>query len=343
MHNFTAQATLSALLFVCSSVCADSPPTITHSIAWNDTGSLDIKQEGESNYQKGVAEITSAFNHARREEEKQLGLSTNALKDLILPTQSVWDTMGDDAKALYLINNARMARAGVLPNVLGLPLAGVESSFDLMVENYAILLHNTNAKGHYQPSGNPAIDNPLKRIEQDPYIGLRSAKSSTESKRAMKTQQAKKMACYESLVRYENVAFFSGYSTDNADASTVPLPIERSIYNWIYNDAKSGWQYRQTVLLQDKASVGKGFTNNNGDTQHEGFLGFHRIGSANYQPFHAPDGVSAYGVAVVMSLLDPIASTSTDEGISAKECDYSISVRTEDLPVPSDTLILSAK
>lgn len=333
MHNFTAHATLSALFFICSGVCADSPPTITRSIVWNDTGSQDIKQEGEHNAKKGVAEIVSAFNHARREEERQLGLSKNTLKDLILPTQSVWDTMSDDAKALYLINNARTARAGVLPNVLGLPLAGVESSFDLMVENYAILLHHTNGKGHYQPSGNPAIDNPLKRIEQDPYIGVRSVTSQEKSKSA---KSAKKVMCYEPLVRYENVAFFSGYSKDKADASTVPLAIERSIYNWIYNDAKSGWQYRQTVLLQDKASVGKGFTNNNGDAQHEGFLGFHHIGSANYQPFHTPDGVNSYGVAVVMSLLDPIASTSAD-------CDYSVSVRTEDLPVPINTLILSAK
>lgn len=326
MHHVTAQATLFALFFTCSTVCADSPPTITRSIAWNDTSSRDIKQEDNNHYKKGVEEIASAFNHARREEEKQLGLSANTLKDLVLPSQEVWDDMSDDAKALYLINNARTARAGVLPNVLGLPLAGVESSFDLMVENYAILLHNTNAKGHYQPSGNPAIDNPLKRIEQDPYIGLRSG-----------------VACYESLVRYENVAFFSGYSEGEVDASTVPLPIERSIYNWIYNDEKSGWQYRQTVLLQDKASVGKGFTNNNGDAKHEGFLGFHRIGSANYQPFHTPDGVNAYGVAVVMSLLDPIASEATEKGVSAKDCDYSISIRTEDLPAPADPLILSAK
>lgn len=335
MYNFTAQIMLSMLFFLCSSVCADSPPTITHSIVWNDSGDRDARPKNGHVDGKGVIEIASAFNHARREEEKQLGLSSNALKDLVLPTQLIWDRMSDDAKALYLINDARTARAGVLPNVLGLPLAGIESSFDLMVEEYAILLHDTNAKGHYQPSGNPAVDNPLKRMEQDPYIGLRTGTIKDKNK----VQKAQKIACYESLVRYENVAFFSGYSVDEASVAAVPLAIERSIYKWIYNDVKSGWQYRQTLLLQDKASVGKGFNNNNGDARHEGFLGFHLIGSANYQPFQVPDGVKNYGVAVVMSLLDPIASTEK----TVTDCDYSVSIRTEDLPVPTKTLILSSK
>jgi len=322
MHNVTAQAALSSLLFICSTVCADSPPTISQRIIWNDNDSLDVVQEVQYSAQKGVAEVTAAFNHARRKEETQLGLPSNVIKNLVLPKQEIWDVMSDDAKALYLINDARTARADMMPNVLGLALAGVESSFDLMVENYAILLHNTNATGHYQPSGNPAIDNPLARIEQDPYVGLRVSAT----------------ACYESLARHENVAFFSGYSLEKADVSTVPLPIERSIYNWIYNDAKSGWQYRQTVLLQDNADIGKGFNNNNGDAQHEGFLGFHRISSANYKPFPVSDDVNSYGVAVVMSLLDPISSN----GSEATNCEYSISVRTEDLPVPEKTLIISS-
>ncbi|HHL19749.1 MAG TPA: hypothetical protein ENJ33_08435 [Thiothrix sp.] len=331
MHNVTAQATLSSFLFICSVVCADSPPSLTQRIAWNDNSNLDVVQDSQYSAEKGVAAVTAAFNHARREEETQLGLPANVIKDLILPKQEVWDTMSDDAKALYLINDARTARADMMPGVLGLALAGVESSFDLMVENYAILLHNTNAKGHYQPSGNPAIDNPLARIQQDPYIGLKTRLNSAK-------KATKKIACYESLARYENVAFFSGYSLGKADASTVPLPIERSIYNWIYNDAKSGWQYRQTVLLQDNGSIGKGFNNNNGDAQHEGFLGFHRISSANYTPFHVPEGVNGYGVVVVMGLLDPIASNKK----GAENCEYSISVRTEDLPVPEKTLIISA-
>ncbi len=339
MHNVTAQAALSSLLFICSAVCADSPPSLTQRITWNDNSNLDVVQDIQYSTQKGVAAVTAAFNHARREEETQFGLPTNVIKDLILPKQEVWDAMSDDAKALYLINDARTARADMMPDVLGLALAGVESSFDLMVENYAILLHNTNAKGHYQPSGNPAIDNPLARIKQDPYIGLKIRLNSAKKDTKKNTKNGtKKIACYESLARYENVAFFSGYSLGKADASTVPLPIERSIYNWIYNDAKSGWQYRQTVLLQDNASIGKGFSNNNGDAQHEGFLGFHRISSANYTPFHVPEGVNGYGVAVVMSLLDPISSN--EKG--AENCEYSISVRTEDLPVPEKTLIISS-
>jgi hypothetical protein len=339
MHNVTAQATLSSLLFICSIVCADSPPSLTQRITWNDNSNLDVVQEVEYSTQKGVVAVTVAFNHARREEETQLGLPANVIKDLILPKQDVWDTMSDDAKALYLINDARTARADMMPNVLGLALAGVESSFDLMVENYAILLHNTNAKGHYQPSGNPAIDNPLARIKQDPYVGLIvNVDSAQKGAKKSTRKNIKKIACYESLARHENVAFFSGYSLGKADASTVPLPIERSIYNWIYNDAKSGWQYRQTVLLQDNATIGKGFNNNNGDAQHEGFLGFHRISSANYTPFHVPEGVNGYGVAVVMSLLDPISS---DEK-AAVNCEYSLSVRTEDLPVPKKTLIISS-
>ncbi len=339
MHNVTAQATLSSLLFICSTACADSPPPLAQRITWDDNSNLDVVQDVQYGAKKGVAAVTAAFNHARREEETQLDLPAHAIKDLVLPKQEVWDTMSDDAKALYLINDARTARADMMPNVLGLALAGVESSFDLMVENYAILLHNTNAKGHYQPSGNPAVDNPLARIKQDPYVGLRTYSdfAKKDAKKSTK-KNTKKIACYESLARHENVAFFSGYSLGKADASIVPLPIERSIYNWIYNDEKSGWQYRQTVLLQDNASIGKGFNNNNGDAQHEGFLGFHRISSASYTPFHVPDGVNGYGVAVVMSLFDPISNN--EKG--AENCEYSISVRTEDLPVPQKTLIISS-
>lgn len=245
----------------------------------------------------GVEDIMAAFNNARRNEEMQLGLIVNALGSLVLPNQNTWNGMTDDAKALFLINAERTARTGMQSGVLGLPLAGIEAKIDNIAKNYAQLLHDNSWTGHYRPSNNSSIDNPFIRIENG--IGTN---------------------CREFITRSENLAYFA--STVN-----IPLPVERSIYAWLYDDANSQWGHREAVLLQDTPlsapAQTQGFKNNNGLSSHEGFLGLHHISSTTYKPF---GNSYTYGSVVVMNFFDPVSDA------NAVNCGYSVTLRTEDLP-----------
>lgn len=291
-------------LLVNYSVWANSPPNITTDINWKD--------DSHNTVGAGVTEITTAFNYARRQEEIQLELTPNTITDLVLPTQTVWDGMTDDAKALYLLNDERTSRAGMQTGVIGLPFSGIESSIDLISENYANLLHDTDTIGHYQPSNDSSIDGPFTRIDNDSQIG---AKNSGD--------------CHELLNRSENLAYFVTSRT------STPLALERSIYAWIYDDASSGWGHREAALLQDQslANLGSnyGFKNNNGSASHEGYLGFHTIGSSDYRPL--PSFPSNYGTVVVMNFFDPVS----DADMGTRGCNYAVTLRTEDLPSPTST------
>lgn len=298
----TALAAACALTFS-QPLFAASPPNITTNIVWGtDAGENGIGFNG-------TADIMAAFNYARRQEEAQLGLTANTLGNLALPTQSIWDGMTDDAKALFLINAERTGRTGMMPNVIGLPLAGIESHVDTTAQNYAILLHDNDLTGHYQPSGNSSTDNPDQRISAT--VGA---------------------ACKEFTTRAENLAYFAAYSGTPMGASSIPLPVERAIYNWIYNDASSSWGHREAVLLQDtplsNPTQSWGFKNNNGSAAHEGFLGFYRIGSTDYTPFGTSPLPYSYGVAVVMNIFDPLSDTAA----TSNGCSYNVTLRTEDLP-----------
>ena len=278
------------------SAFALSPPNITVDIKWN------------TNF-NGVTDIMNAFNAARRAEEQQLGLPANALGNLVLPSQTVWAGMSDDAKALFLINAERTARNNMQPGVLGLPYAGVERHVDEVARDYAQLLHDLSKTGHYQPSNNPDVDNPSKRLDNG--VGA---------------------SCREFLSRSENLAYFSAYSSQPIGASSVPLPLERAIYAWIYDDSTSQWGHREAVLLQDTTLTNNpwGYHNNNGSAAHEGFLGFHLLGSTSYKPFGEPPANMpySYGVAIVMNIYDPLS----DAAAVSNACGYDVTVRTEDLP-----------
>lgn len=316
MFSFIKPANKASVFFalivttLANSVAANSPPNITTDIEWVDTGGAGI----DASY-SGVLDIEKAFNHARREEEQQLGLAANSIADLILPPQAIWDNMSDNAKALYLLNNERTSRASVFPDVLGLAFSGVEANIDSIASDYATLLHDTNAIGHYQPSGDPSIDNPNKRISDNPVIG--SA-----------------LDCHEPIARSETLAYFTAYSNTVIDASSIPLPIERAIFSWIYKDSTSGWENRETVLLQDQG-VGttagdaiKGFTNNYNGQNHEGFIGIHRTGSSGYTPFTVPSGQNTYAEVVVLNMFDPVS----DADAQVRGCQYSVLLHTDDLP-----------
>ena len=196
---------------------AASPPNIQTNITWSAGFS-------------GVSDIATAFNNARRQEENQLGLAANTLGSLSMPSQAVWNGLNDDAKALHLINAERTARANMQSGVLGLPLAGIDYQLDLVSRNYATLLLSTNTTGHYQPSNDPNVDNPTNRI---------NAKVGSQ--------------CKEFITRSENLAFFWTASSAPLNATSIPLPIERAIYDWIYNDASSTSGHREAVMLQDQS------------------------------------------------------------------------------------------
>ncbi len=339
------------------SLLADSPPNLESDINWRDSGG---EYDSEHNiYQArfgGVEDIEFAYNHARREEEKQLGLAAGSLGDLDLPPQTTWDGMSDDAKALYLVNAERTARAGMKPGVIGLPLAGIESHIDAISHAYGDRLHDHDLRGHYH-DGTPTF-----RIERDPVIGSRHFAEITypnDPSQSDPTQEASPSSkathsdgsthyfgdtygdgsCHEFITRSENLAYF---------ASTAPirLPLERSIYSFIYDDARSHWGHREAVLLQDlslpdkkKANSFPGYDNNHGSNANEGFMGFYvRSSNIHDNPdnFYEPFGNGfAYGTVVVMNMIDPVAD-------GTPGCHYDVTLRTEDLPSSRGTPTLKA-
>ena len=49
-------------------------------------------------------------------------------------------------------------------------------------------------------------------------------------------------ACHDFLSVVENLAVFA------TTGSSIPLPVERAVYMWMYNDAGSGWGHRHAIL-----------------------------------------------------------------------------------------------
>jgi hypothetical protein len=283
---------------------ADSPPNISTDIKWTYNGNVDVNGTSPPPATYGsVAIIEAAFNNARRQEETQLSLANGTIANLDLPSQTVWDGMSDDQKALYILNVERTSRAGIQPGVLGLPFAGVDSEIDAMSDTYTTVLINNDATGHNQPSGLPAVDGIFAKIDASAALGN----------------------CHSDIARGENIAWF-GVSAGNS----IPLPIERAIYRWIYDDSSSNWEHREMALLQDQPLVNTGvpgFNNDYGVATHEGYIGFSSKGSSNYDPFLTP---TAFSQAIVMHFFDP---TPLGGGV-ANNCAYTftVSTSTENLP-----------
>ncbi|MBK8504631.1 MAG: hypothetical protein IPL46_21935 [Saprospiraceae bacterium] len=113
-----------------------------------------------------VANIENTFNTARRQEETQLGLGANAIMNLDLPTQPVWDGYSIDQKALFVMNDERTSRAGInygMGVVKGLPFNGIEANIDQVSQNWAQYNINNNIFEHCHPTMNNA-DCPAGRI-----------------------------------------------------------------------------------------------------------------------------------------------------------------------------------
>lgn len=173
-----------------------------------------------------------------------------------LPSQSEWNAMSDGDKAFWLINRERQAR-----NVT--PLQGMEANVTGVAQNYANYLMAHNLFSHYDDDGH----DPIWRLNANPTIN----------------------ACHDFLPVAENLAAFL------TSGSSIPLPVERSVYGWMYEDGGNPnyWGHRHAILYYP-------YYENGGQTDREGFLG---IGRA-----HGPYLGWNFGEVIVMNVFDPCAT-----------------------------------
>jgi uncharacterized protein YkwD len=139
------------VLFFAPPLMASYPPDPLSDIEW-----------AYSN-ENSVAAIQSRFNAARTNENLQLGTSIPMLS---LPSQSVWDSMADGERALWLINRERVDR--------GLyPLHGIEVNVTGIAQVYAQYLMDNNAFSHTADGKTPwqrLMENPLINACHDAYM-----------------------------------------------------------------------------------------------------------------------------------------------------------------------------
>jgi len=229
-----------------------------------------------------IQDIEGAYNFARREEEIQMGLAVNSLGNLVLPTD--WFDYSPNQRALFIVNDERISRGGRDYGngpCLGLPMDALENNLQGLAQSHADWLGVNNAFSHTGENN----WSPFQRIDNDPVLGTMNN-------------------CHDFLTRAENLtAFFTS-------GNFIPLPIEQSIYGWIYDDASSNWGHREAVLLQDEDLNGNlwGYTNNYLSTSSEGFLGVGLVETINgsWNPFNF-SWVDA-STLVVLNVMDPVSS-----------------------------------
>jgi fucose permease len=178
---------------------------------------------------------------------------------LTLPSQANWGALGDGGKALWLINAERRDR-GVLP------LHGIESIVTSVAQYYAKYLLDNDLWGHYEDGLSP-----WERLDANLDIHV----------------------CHDFLNVAENITVFV------TSGSSIPLPVERSLYMWMYEDAGSGWGHRHAILWYP-------YNDNSGPSGQEGFLGIGRASGGPYQgPFSQPWN---FAELIVMNVFDPCAT-----------------------------------
>ncbi|MCP4900329.1 MAG: CAP domain-containing protein, partial [bacterium] len=142
---------------------------------------------------------------------------------------------------------------------------GVEPNVIEVAQAYAQYLLDNDVFGHNENG------TPTQRLDANPTIG----------------------ACRESLGVVENLAVFA------TTESSIPLPVEQSVYNWMYKDAGAGWGHRHAILWYP-------YNDNSGPSGMEGFLGIGRAAGGPYQgPF--PE-TWPFAELIVMNVFDPCSS-----------------------------------
>jgi hypothetical protein len=156
------------------------------------------------------------------------------------------------------------------------PLEDIEANVTGVAATYANFLLDNDAWGHYEDGRSP-----WERLEDDQTIG----------------------ACHDPLSVSENIAVL-------VSTGGIALPVERSVYMWMYDDAGSGWGHRHAILWYP-------YNDNSGMPGAEGLLGIGRASGGPYQgPFSNP---WPFAEIVVMNVFDPCAHWEYDsdgDGIS---------------------------
>lgn len=180
---------------------------------------------------------------------------------LTLPSQSIWNGMSNTERAFWLINRERIDR-GVAP------MHGPEANVTSVAQTYAQYLLDHNAWGHTADGRDP-----WQRLADNPAIG----------------------ACHDFLSVSENIAVLATTGT------SISLPVEQSVYMWLYTDTCCGWGHRHAALWYP-------YNDNSGPAGEEGFMGIGLASGGPYQgPFAQPWN---YAALIVMDVFDPCASWS---------------------------------
>ncbi len=145
------------------------------------------------------------------------------------------------------------------------PLEQIETNVTDVAQTYADYLLENDLWGHYEDGRSP-----WERLHDNPEIGT----------------------CHDNLSVAENLAVF-------VSTGSIPLPVERSVYMWMYDDAGSSWGHRHALLWYP-------YTDNSGLPGVEGFLG---IGRASGGPYQGPfDREWPSAEMIVMNVFDPCAT-----------------------------------
>jgi uncharacterized protein YkwD len=139
------------------------------------------------------------------------------------------------------------------------PLHGIEENVTQVAQAYAQYLLDHDAFAHDADGRTP-----WDRLDSNPAIG----------------------ACHDFLNVAENLAVLWGGWT---------LPVERSVYMWMYDDSGSGWGHRHAILWYP-------YNDNSGPSGKEGFMGI-GVASGEHQGWSDSD-------IIVMDVFDPCASWS---------------------------------
>jgi len=182
-----------------------------------------------------------------------------ALPNMVMPSQTDWNARSDSEKALFLINSERSARG--VP-----PLHGVESNVTSVAQNFANYLFANNVFDHFADGLGPWV-----RLSNNPAIG----------------------ACQDFLSYAENLYVYM------TDGNSISLPVERSIYVFLYKDSGSLWEHRHALLWYP-------YNDNSGPAGIEGFMG---VGRASGGPWSGGWGYDWNFVEIIVyNTFDPCAT-----------------------------------
>ncbi|WP_128546121.1 CAP domain-containing protein [Larkinella soli] len=286
------------LLFTNGKVTAQAPKNLRSDVRLPGTPEYTSSPTGYPVFET-AEQVISAFNFARRQEEKQMKLPPNSLGQLTLPEG--YAKASESERALFLINQERTIRNGAdygTGSLRTLPLEGLETHLNAVAEAHAGDMTRHQFFGHTSHNGRDA----LKRITAQSVYGGN---------------------CYQFMARAENIYMFCFYSSDLPVLRPPAFLIEQALFSWLYQDASSAWGHRETILIQNRdASGGQGFRNDRGTPGSEGFLGIGISSVAGYRPCSNLPGYRKAGHVVVMNIADP-----------APDCPYTVPVPTLPSPV----------